>query len=123
MGHWWQRDVVEPGKLPLLLALASFVLAFAAARLVTRLIRAGRGPFRDVTAGGLHVHHVVHGVVLTVVGGFGAVASARQGAGAPVCAVIFGLGAGWSWTSSRSCCTWTTCTGRNRAARAWSSWY
>ncbi|MFD4999933.1 hypothetical protein [Streptomyces buecherae] len=94
MGHWWQRDVVEPGKLPLLLALASFVLAFVAARLVTRLIRAGRGPFRNVTAGGLHVHHVVPGVVLTVVGGFGAVASGRQGAGAAVCAVIFGLGAG-----------------------------
>ncbi|MFF5721892.1 hypothetical protein [Streptomyces buecherae] len=94
MGHWWQRDIVEPGKLPLLLALASFVLAFVVARLVTRLIRAGRGPFRDVTAGGLHVHHVVPGVVLTVVGGFGAVASGRQGVGAAVCAVIFGLGAG-----------------------------
>lgn len=94
MGHWWQRNIVEPGKLPLLLALASFVLAFVTVRLITRLIRAGRGPFGNITAGGLHVHHVVPGVVLTVIGGFGAVASGRQGAGAAVFAVVFGVGAG-----------------------------
>ncbi|MFT2018588.1 hypothetical protein ACMA1D_22505 [Streptomyces sp. 796.1] len=94
MGHWWQRNILEPGKLPLLLALASFVLAFVLVRLVTRLIRAGRGPFRNVTAGGLHVHHVVPGVVLTVIGGFGAVASGQRGVGAAVFAVLFGIGAG-----------------------------
>lgn len=94
MGHWWQRNILEPGKLPLLLALASFVLAFVLVRLVTRLIRAGRGPFRNVTAGGLHVHHVVPGVVLTVIGGFGAVASGQRGVAAAVFAVLFGIGAG-----------------------------
>lgn len=94
MGHWWDRNIMEPGKLPLLLALASFVLTFLVTRTVTRLIRAGRGPFRDVTPGGLHIHHAVPGVVLTVIGGFGAVASGRHGVAAAVCAVIFGLGAG-----------------------------
>ncbi|NEE54027.1 hypothetical protein G3M55_56670, partial [Streptomyces sp. SID8455] len=44
--------------------------------------------------GGVHIHHVVPGVVLTVIGGFGAVASSRQGIAAGVCAVIFGVGAG-----------------------------
>ncbi|NUR03489.1 MAG: hypothetical protein HOY79_45340, partial [Streptomyces sp.] len=62
--------------------------------LVTRLIRAGKGPFGNVKAGGLHIHHVVPGVVLIVVGGFGAVASDRHGFGAAVCAVLFGMGAG-----------------------------
>ncbi|MEV6940273.1 hypothetical protein AB0N19_39610 [Streptomyces sp. NPDC051132] len=94
MGHWWVRNIVEPGKLPLLLALAAFVLTFAATRAVTRLIRAGKGPFGNVRAGGLHIHHVVPGVVLTVVGGFGAVASDRHGAGGAVSAVLFGMGAG-----------------------------
>ncbi|GGT01839.1 hypothetical protein [Streptomyces cinerochromogenes] len=94
MGHWWVRNIVEPGKLPLLLALAAFVLTFVVTRAVTRLIRAGRGPFGDVRAGGLHIHHVVPGVVLTVVGGFGAVASDRHGAGAAVSAVLFGMGTG-----------------------------
>lgn len=94
MGHWLQRNIIEPGKLPLLLALTAFVLTFLVTRLVTRLIRAGKGPFGNVKAGGLHIHHVVPGVVLTVVGGFGAVASSRHGFGAAVCAVLFGMGAG-----------------------------
>ncbi|EST23389.1 hypothetical protein [Streptomyces roseochromogenus] len=94
MGHWWLRNIVEPGKLPLLLALASFVLTFLVTRVITRLIRAGKGPFGNVKAGGLHIHHVVPGVVLTVVGGFGAVASDRHGAGGAVAAVLFGMGAG-----------------------------
>ncbi|MET7615042.1 hypothetical protein [Streptomyces seoulensis] len=94
MGHWWERNILEPGKLPLLLALFSFVVTFVVTRIIVRLIRAGKGPFGNVKAGGLHIHHVVPGVVLTVVGGFGAVASDRHGAGGAVAAVVFGIGAG-----------------------------
>ncbi|MFE0188935.1 hypothetical protein [Streptomyces sp. NPDC058989] len=94
MGHWWYRNIVEPGKLPLLLALASFVLTFLVTRVITRLIRAGRGPFRDISPGGLHVHHVVPGVILMVVGGFIALAGGRRGFGAGAAAVLFGVGVG-----------------------------
>ncbi|MFJ8159694.1 hypothetical protein ACIRBY_02060 [Streptomyces sp. NPDC096136] len=94
MGDWWYRNIVEPGKLPLLLALASFVVTFAATRVVTRMIRAGRGPFRNVTPGGLHVHHCVPGVVLMTVGGFTSIAGGRAGWGAGLAAVLFGMGAG-----------------------------
>jgi hypothetical protein len=94
MGHWLHRNIVEPGKLPLLLALTAFVLTFLITRVVTRLIRAGKGPFGNVSSGGVHIHHVVPGVVLSVIGGFGAVASGRHGFGAGVCAVVFGTGAG-----------------------------
>ncbi|ANW20536.1 hypothetical protein [Streptomyces clavuligerus] len=94
MGGWFTRNIVEPGKLPMVLALASFVLTFLLTRTVTRLIRAGRGPFRNITAGGTHIHHVVPGVVLTLVGGFGAVGAGRHGLGASLCAVVFGIGAG-----------------------------
>ncbi|MEU6193252.1 hypothetical protein [Streptomyces sp. NPDC047061] len=94
MGHWLERNIVEPGKLPLLLALAAFVLTFVITRVITRLIRAGKGPFGNVRAGGLHIHHVVPGVVLVVVGGFGAVASSRNGLGAALAAIVFGIGAG-----------------------------
>ncbi|MGW7530354.1 hypothetical protein [Streptomyces sp. NPDC054783] len=94
MGHWWVRNIVEPGKLPLLLALTAFLFTFVVTRVITRLIRAGKGPFGNVKAGGLHIHHVVPGVVLTLVGGFGAVASGRQGAGGAIAAVLFGMGAG-----------------------------
>ncbi|MFJ2894748.1 hypothetical protein ACIO87_07670 [Streptomyces sp. NPDC087218] len=94
MGHWFERNIVEPGKLPLLLALTAFVLTFAVTRFVTRMIRAGKGPFRNITPGGMHIHHVVPGVVLSVIGGFGAVASGRHGLGSGICAVVFGVGAG-----------------------------
>ncbi|GAA3844665.1 hypothetical protein ACFS5L_00025 [Streptomyces phyllanthi] len=94
MGHWWQRNIIEPGKLPLLLALTSFVLTFMITRVITRMIRAGKGPFRNIDSGGVHIHHVVPGVVLTVTGGFGAVASGRHGVGPALCAVLFGVGVG-----------------------------
>lgn len=94
MGHWWTRNITEPGKLPLLLALSSFVLTFVITRIVVRMIRAGKGPFGNVEAGGVHIHHVVPGVVLTVIGGFGAVASGRHGFGSAAFAVLFGIGAG-----------------------------
>ncbi|MCK1820047.1 hypothetical protein MTQ10_10545 [Streptomyces sp. XM83C] len=94
MGDWWQRNIAEPGKLPLLLALAAFVVTFLVTRVITRLIRAGKGPFGNVEAGGVHIHHVVPGVVLTLVGGFGAVASGRHGFGSYIAAVVFGVGAG-----------------------------
>ncbi|MFZ3497109.1 hypothetical protein ACODT5_28465 [Streptomyces sp. 5.8] len=94
MGHWWFRNIVEPGKLPLLLALVAFVLSFLVTRMITRMIRAGRGPFKNVTPGGMHIHHVVPGVILVIIGGFGAIGSARHSFGAGLSAVIFGLGAG-----------------------------
>lgn len=94
MGHWLYRNIVEPGKLPLLLALASFVVTFVVTRVIVRMIRAGKGPFGNVKAGDLHIHHVVPGIVLTVIGGFGAVTSGRYGFGACAFAVVFGIGAG-----------------------------
>ncbi|OKI05135.1 hypothetical protein A6A06_10870 [Streptomyces sp. CB02923] len=94
MGHWWFRNIVEPGKFPLLLALVSFVVTFVVTRMITRLIRAGKGPFRNISPGGLHIHHVVPGVVLMVVGGFTALAGGRHGYGAGIAAVLFGMGVG-----------------------------
>jgi hypothetical protein len=76
MGDWWHREVTEPGKLPLLLCAAAFVVTFLSTRAITRMIRAGVGPFRDnVSAGGTHVHHAVYGIVLLIVGALTAVGS------------------------------------------------
>ncbi|MEU1256922.1 hypothetical protein ACWHLZ_35510 [Streptomyces chartreusis] len=94
MGDWWQRNIVEPGKLPLLLALAAFVITFLVTRLITRMIRAGKGPFRNIKTGSVHIHHVVPGIVLTIIGGFCAVAGGQRGFGSATAAVIFGIGAG-----------------------------
>ena len=73
MISWWQRDVIAAGKLPLMLCFLSFVVTFASTRTITRLIRDGRGPFRNVSVGGTHVHHSVPGVILLMIGAFTAV--------------------------------------------------
>src|SRR5215203_6683715 len=94
MTDWWQRNIVEPGKLPLLMCLLAFVLTFVATRTVTRLIRAGKGPFHDVSSGGVHVHHAVPGILLATVGGFASVGVHGQGWAKSAAAIVFGIGIG-----------------------------
>jgi hypothetical protein len=74
MLSWWHRDVIGAGKLPLMLCFLAFVVTFALTRTITRLIRDGRGPFRnDVTSGGTHIHHSVPGLILLIIGAFTAI--------------------------------------------------
>jgi hypothetical protein len=69
VGDWLYDEFVASGKLPLILCFVSFIVTFAVTRLSTRMIRAGKGPFRDkVTSGGVHVHHAVYGIVLLTSG-------------------------------------------------------
>jgi hypothetical protein len=52
-----------------LLSAGSFFTTFGAVRLITHAIRAERGPFRNITPGGRHIHHMTFGIVgLLVVG-------------------------------------------------------
>src|ERR1700722_10437920 len=50
------------------LAAASFLATFTTVRVITHAIRAGRGPFRNITPGGRHIHHMTFGItgLLTV---------------------------------------------------------
>ena len=92
MGDWWQRDVIEPGKLPLLVCFAAFVITFLTTRGITRAIRAGRGPFHDISDDGTHVHHSVPGMILLIAGAFLAVDSSPHWVTAIVAAVAVGVG-------------------------------
>jgi hypothetical protein len=52
-----------------MLSTASFFTTFATVRAITHAIRAERGPFRNITPGGRHIHHMTFGIVgLLVVG-------------------------------------------------------
>ena len=42
----------------------AFLTTFLVTRFVTHAIRAGRGPFRDASVGGVHLHHEVYGIFL-----------------------------------------------------------
>ncbi len=91
MGDWWQEEIVDAGKLALLLCMVAFVVTFVTTRVIVRLIRAGKGPFSDNTVGGVHVHHVVPGLALMVLGGLVALGTAGEGWTA-MAGVLFGMG-------------------------------
>lgn len=90
--HWWHRDIIGAHKLPLMLCFLAFVATFLVTRTITRLIRGGKGPFRDqVTASGTHIHHAVPGLILLITGAF--VSVSTQGLLWPsVAAVLIGIG-------------------------------
>ena len=46
-----------------LVSSASFFVTFATVRAITHSIRAGIGPFRNVTPGGRHIHHMTFGIL------------------------------------------------------------
>jgi len=92
MDDFWTRNIIEPGKLPPLLTLFAFVATFLITRFITRMIRAGRGPFRNnVSASGTHVHHSVPGLALLIVGAFTAV-SVNSSPLTEIAAVAVGVG-------------------------------
>ncbi|GGO90999.1 hypothetical protein [Wenjunlia tyrosinilytica] len=67
---WFERQVVETGRLPLFCLLCAFIVGFGGIRLSVRMIRAQvRWWPGNVNPGGLHIHHVVFGVVFMLIGG------------------------------------------------------
>jgi hypothetical protein len=83
-------------RTPLFWFFAGMVVAFSFIRMSVRLIRAQvRWWFRNVTTAGLHVHHVVFGVVLMLVGGVaGLVIPVNLIGWRCVAAAVVGIGAG-----------------------------
>jgi hypothetical protein len=46
-----------------LFSASAFFATFGAVRGVTHAIRAGKGPFKNITPGGRHIHHMTFGIV------------------------------------------------------------
>jgi hypothetical protein len=64
----YHKHFDNPRKERQLFSTCSFFASFAAVRLITHAIRAERGPFRNITPGGKHIHHMTFGIsgLLTV---------------------------------------------------------
>jgi hypothetical protein len=80
-----------------LILLGSFLLSFALIRISTRLMRSPKvtwWPGSIKTAGGLHVHHLVFGIVLMLLFGFLAIAVPLSSPWLELVAAGFGVGAG-----------------------------
>ncbi|HKV87499.1 MAG TPA: hypothetical protein VJT78_05840 [Candidatus Dormibacteraeota bacterium] len=60
----------DEGRERLFLASIGFLATFGVVRAITYLIRAGAGPFQNVSAGGVHIHHLVWGILLLLLVGY-----------------------------------------------------
>jgi hypothetical protein len=66
------HEELNEGQRSALLSWLSFTGTFALTRGITSSIRAGRGPFRNLSAGGEHLHHYLWGIGMLA--GVGAIA-------------------------------------------------
>lgn len=77
--------------------LAAFLLSFLFIRTSARLMRSPKVPWwpGSVTTGdGLHLHHLVWGIVLLLLAGFLGFVTDRSSPGTEILAALFGIGAG-----------------------------
>jgi hypothetical protein len=87
----------EPAQRAGFVLLGAFLVSFLFIRTSARLIRSPRvswWPGSVTTSGGLHLHHLVWGIVLVLFSGFLNFALAPTGAWLDVLAAAFGIGAG-----------------------------
>jgi hypothetical protein len=71
----------------------AYLVTFLLTRAVTHAIRLGRGPFRDASVGGVHVHHQVYGIFLLLGTGTAEFTYRPDPPWVHVLAVLFGVGA------------------------------
>lgn len=90
---WWDRNVVDAGKLPLLLVLASFIVTWLIVRTITRSIRSGRTDLRNLAVGQTHLHHSTPGLILLTVGAVAGVGLPGRWPWREISATIIGIGA------------------------------
>jgi hypothetical protein len=96
LSDFWDR-LVDHDEQGLFLVLVGFVLSFAFIRMSTRLIRSPKVPWWPgsvVSDSGVHLHHLVFGIVTMIAAGALGFAALGHGPWAEICAFFFGVGAG-----------------------------
>jgi hypothetical protein len=95
----YRKHLSEPRQERLFLGNVGFLAAFGTVRTITHAIRAERGPFRNITPGGRHIHHMTFGIIGLLGTGFawnGQIGLGTPGAnhwGSRVSAVGYGIAA------------------------------
>jgi hypothetical protein len=90
--HRAYNEELGPGQRSALISWLAFTLTFAGLRGLTYSIRAGRGPFRNVSVGGEHLHHYMWGIALLSGVGAVAVRGDERQRRHPAVAVSYGAG-------------------------------
>lgn len=86
------REDLDQGQRAALASWISFTGTFAAVRGITYSIRAGKGPFRNLSAGGEHLHHYLWGIAMLAGVGAVAVHGDERYRSHPVVATTYGSG-------------------------------
>lgn len=87
----------EPGRESAFLVLLAFLCSFGFIRTSARLTRSvSWWPGGVETEGGVHLHHLVWGIVMILVSGFAAFATDLEAPWWQILSVVFGVGAGFT---------------------------
>jgi len=86
------RHELDSGERAALLSWTAFTATFAAVRGLTYSIRAGRGPFRNLSPGGEHLHHYLWGIAMLAEVGGVAVHGEDRTRRHPAVALTYGAG-------------------------------
>ncbi len=90
----FRERIIATGVGPAQMTLLAFLLTFLIVRTITHLIKAGRGPFGNLSVGGTHLHHLVPGIFLLLISGFVAIAVDPGATGVVwLLPTMFGIGA------------------------------
>ncbi len=94
--EFWEHHLVDHDRQGVFLVLVGFVGSFAFIRMSTRLIRkeVSWWPGNIESEGGLHVHHLVFGIVTMMIAGTLGFAAFGHSPMTEICAFFFGIGAG-----------------------------
>ncbi len=91
----YQEQIIDTGKQSIFLLLTGLIAAFLFIRMSTRLIRAGVSWWPgNVSAGPVHLHHEMFGVILLLACGIGGFAAGTASVWRDIFALGFGIGAG-----------------------------
>jgi hypothetical protein len=94
---FWEDQILAEEKQALFMVLAGFLLSFAFIRMSTRLMRSPRVPWWPgsvVSESGVHLHHLVFGIVAMMIAGAAGFAVLGDSPWSEICAFLFGVGAG-----------------------------
>jgi hypothetical protein len=86
------NEELGPGQRSALLSWLTFTVTFAGLRALTYSIRAGKGPFRNISVGGEHLHHYLWGIALLSGVGAVAVRGEERQRRHPAVAISYGAG-------------------------------
>jgi hypothetical protein len=97
VSDFWNQHILAHERQGVFLVLVGFILSFAFIRMSTRLMRSPKVPWWPgsvVSDSGVHLHHLVFGIVAMMIAGTLGFAVHGDSPWAEICGFLFGVGAG-----------------------------